>query len=192
MALWELIRASGLVAYVLLTAGVAMGVSVKVRALDWVMKRAWVNEAHQTVSVLALAFTLLHAVAILFNGHAPFTVTQVLVPFSATWRPFAAAMGSVSMWLVGLLVVSSWARSAIGYKTWRAIHFSGFAAWVLAVGHGITAGADSGEAWVQYLYLGSGALVGLLCVFRFLDPQPEKRPAVARVEAVAVGGTAVD
>lgn len=186
MALWELIRASGLIAYMLLSLGVAIGVSIKVRALDWLMKRAWVNETHQTVSVLALTFTLMHVTAILMNSHAPFTITQVLVPFSATWSPLASALGTVSLWLVALLVVSSWARPVIGYKTWRAIHFSGFAAWAMALGHGIAAGTDSSAPWVQYLYLGTFAAVAFLTVFRVLDPKPERKTVPRRTDLADV------
>ena len=51
---WEMIRASGLIAYVLLSVSMIVGIAVRVRALDWLMKRAWVLEGHQTLSVLAL------------------------------------------------------------------------------------------------------------------------------------------
>ncbi len=38
--IWEMIRASGLIAYALLSVSVIVGIAVRVRGLDWLMKRA--------------------------------------------------------------------------------------------------------------------------------------------------------
>jgi sulfoxide reductase heme-binding subunit YedZ len=173
--LWELIRASGLVAYVLLSLAVAIGIAVRVRALDWLMKRAWVFESHQVTSVLSLSFTVLHVVLLLVNGHVRFAVWEILVPGASSWRPLASALGTIGLYLLALLVASSYVRSLIGQKAWRAIHYSAFLAWILALGHGITAGSDSATPWVQYMYLGSGFVVVFLSVFRVLE-----RPGVQR------------
>jgi sulfoxide reductase heme-binding subunit YedZ len=189
VALWELIRASGLLAYVLLSAGVALGIAVRVRALDWIMKRAWAFESHQVLSVLAMAFTIIHVALLLGNSHVPFGVKEILIPFAVAWRPAAAAMGTLALYLVGLLVVSSYIRPLIGQKLWRAIHYGGFVAWVMALAHGITAGSDSGLPWVQYVYLGTGLLVAFLSVFRFLDgsPSPARADGPRKVAAEAAG-----
>jgi predicted ferric reductase len=180
--LWELIRASGFVAYILLSAGVALGVAVRVRALDWLMRRAWVYDFHQVISILALVFTVLHVALLLVNDHVPFNFAGVLLPFSSDWRPLASALGIGSLYLLALLTASSYVRARIGQKTWRAIHYGGFLAWVMALGHGLSAGSDTDSVWVQYLYLGTGSLVGFLTLFRLLEVpgRPATEPSRAR------------
>jgi sulfoxide reductase heme-binding subunit YedZ len=197
VVLWELIRASGLVAYVLLSLAVAVGIAVRVRGLDWLLKRAWVFESHQVTSVLALAFTGLHVVLLLGNRHVPFGAWEILVPGASSWRPFASALGTIGLYLLALLVFSSYVRSLIGQKAWRAIHYSAFLGWIVALVHGIGAGSDSTVAWVQYLYLATGVLVGFLTIFRILEGLPAplpRRPAsnpAASLIVVATDGNPV-
>jgi predicted ferric reductase len=162
---WEFIRASGLAAYTLLTASVALGLSVSTRATDPVSKRAHVNEGHQTVSILAGAMIGLHMVLLLFHDYIRFGVPDILIPFASDWQPLPVAMGIVATYLVVALLVSSAVRSHIGYSAWRTIHYAAFAAWALAAVHGVFSGSDSGSVLVQYLYIGSVAIVMLLLVF---------------------------
>ncbi len=166
--IWEMIRASGLIAYVLLSVSMIVGIAVRLRALDWLMKRAWVLEGHQTLSVLALVFTGGHMVFTLMNQFLPFTVLGILVPFATGWRPVAIALGIVGFYLLAMLTLSSWLRPVIGQKTWRTIHYSGFACWVVALAHGVFSGSDTSVAWVQWMYVVSAAAVGSLIAFRVL------------------------
>jgi sulfoxide reductase heme-binding subunit YedZ len=182
LLLWELIRASGLIAYALLSLAVILGVGVRARAFDWLAKRAWVFEFHQVISVLALAFTALHALLLLGNAHVPFGLMEILVPFTSRWRTGATASGTVALYLLAALVITSYMRARIGEQVWRSVHYSGFLAWGIALFHGVFAGNDSSTVWVQYLYVGTGALVALLTVFRILEttfatspPDPPRR-----------------
>jgi len=187
LAIWQMIRASGLIAYLLLSVSVFMGIAVSVRALDWFTRRAWVLEGHQTLSTLAFAFTAFHVFMLLFNSHVPFGLAEILVPFSANWRPIPSALGTLALYLVALLVVTSYVQPSMPRKLWRAIHYGGFAAWVLAAGHGLFAGSDTGSAWVQYMYLLTVLPVAILIVFRVLtaggrktSPEPSNTLSSAR------------
>jgi sulfoxide reductase heme-binding subunit YedZ len=169
---WEMIRASGLIAYVLLSVSMIVGIAVRVRALDWLMKRAWVLEGHQMLSILALIFTASHMTFTLMNQYVPFSLAGILVPFASGWRPAATVLGIVAFYLLVLLTFSSWLRPVIGQKAWRTIHYSAFAVWVMALGHGVFAGSDTSVPWVQWMYLLSAAAVGFLIVFRVLTARP--------------------
>ncbi len=179
---WELIRASGISAVILLTVAVSMGISVNVRALDSLMKRAWVNEAHQFVALLAVVFTLSHLVLVVANRHVPISLGESLIPLSSSWRPSALALGTMSLYLSSLLVLSSYFKALIGHRAWRLIHYAGFAGWGAAIAHGLTAGSDTGLVWMQYLYLLAFAAVMFLTVFRILAPTRTAR----QVESVSL------
>jgi predicted ferric reductase len=182
--IWEFIRASGITAVVLLTVAVAMGISVNVRALDALMKRAWVHEAHGFISLLSLAMMLLHVVLVVVNQHVPMSLAESLVPGVADWKPAALALGIAGLYLSAVLTLSSYLKPAIGHRTWRAIHYGGFLGWAAAMLHGVTAGSDADVVWLQYLYLASLAGVIFLTAFRVLAPS--RRVAAAAV-TVAVG-----
>jgi len=119
-----------------------------------------------------------HVPLVLLNSHVPFGIADVLVPFASSWEPLAVAMGVAAMYLVVLLVASSWARPYIGQKTWRSLHYSSFLAWLAALGHGVFAGTDAGVDWVFFLYLGTAAAVAFMLAYRVLIP-PVPAPAEA-------------
>lgn len=168
LLIWEGIRAAGLLAYTLLSLGVVLGLATRTRAFDALLRRGWVNELHQSLSVASLASVAGHVAFILLNTHEPFSLSAVFVPFASAWQPLAVTMGVVSMYLAALLVASSWLRPRIGQKTWRAIHYAGFGARGLALTHGLLAGTDTQATWVLWLYATSAVTVGLLLAYRVL------------------------
>lgn len=174
LLVWEMIRGSGLTAFALLSLSIFMGIAIRVRALDFLVGRGWVFELHQTISVLSLAFTAFHLALVLLHDYVPFSPVEAFLPFASDWRPAASALGTISLYLLVLLTGSSRLRPAIGFKTWRAIHFGGFLAWPVAMLHGVTAGSDAGVAWVQYLYIGAGAMFVFLVTLRVLTPSAAK------------------
>ena len=179
LLIWESIRAAGLLAYSLLALSVILGLGIRTRAFDAFFKRGWVNEFHQSLSVAAFVSVVIHVVLVLLNSHVRFSLVEVFVPFTSAWEPLAVTMGVLGMYLVALLVLSSWARPIIGQKTWRALHYSSFFAWLSALGHGIFAGTDAGVSWVFYLYLGSAAAVAFMFAYRLLAP-PSQQSAPAQ------------
>ena len=179
LLLWQLIRSAGILSYVLLSASVVMGVGLKARILEPLLKRPWAYELHSALSAASLLTLVLHVVLVVANPHVNFGLPDVLVPFSSSWRPVAVAMGIGSMYLMGLLALSTRLRPLIGQRAWRAIHYSSFLAWLMALVHGVDAGSDSGLPWVQGLYLGTVALVFFMVVYRILLPAPPREPSVS-------------
>jgi predicted ferric reductase len=176
MVVWEMIRASGLVAFILVSTSVFLGIAVKTRTLDKLMLRALVFEAHRTLSLLAVAFVVLHVLLLLANRHVSFTLAAVLLPFASSWRPVAVALGTFSLYLTAALVASFYVRRFIGHKTWRLMHYLSFVVWVMALTHGIMAGSDVSTTWVQFLYLAAGCAIGFMLILRLLSPS-KTRPA---------------
>ncbi|HLF79459.1 MAG TPA: hypothetical protein VJB57_18410 [Dehalococcoidia bacterium] len=178
LVLWQLIRSAGLLTYLLLSAAVIMGVALKARAFDQFLKRPWVYELHNSLSVAALATLCLHVVLVLANAHVGFGLSDVLIPFASKWRTLPIALGVLSMYLVSLLVASTRLRPLIGQKAWRSIHYGSFLAWVLALVHSVDAGTDSSLPWVQGIYLVTTAAVFMLVAYRILQPLPPKESSV--------------
>jgi sulfoxide reductase heme-binding subunit YedZ len=70
----------------------------------------------------------------------------------------------------GLVIVllSSWLRRYIKYTSWRALHYTSFAVFLLVTLHGVLAGSDSGEPWMILVYLGATVAVILMTLGRIL------------------------
>jgi predicted ferric reductase len=165
---WYIIRGSGTIAYGMLAAAVLLGLLITNRALPSGRPRVDLYEVHILIALLALAFTVVHGVALLLDSYIGFTRSQMIVPFTSDFRPVAVALGIFAFYLSLMVYVSFWARKYIGYRAWRALHFSSFGAFILAALHGLLSGADSGTWWMTGVYAISIAAVVALTFRRVM------------------------
>jgi len=103
---------------------------------------------------------------------------QLVVPGTAPYRPLATAAGIVAAELLAALAVTNQLRQRIPHHLWRRAHYLNFAVWLLALVHGLTAGADTGTAWAEIFYTLCAASVAGLTVWRLLGPSAPPRAAL--------------
>ncbi|MBK6663076.1 MAG: hypothetical protein IPG47_10130 [Thermoflexaceae bacterium] len=115
---WFLSRASGLVAFALLSASVILGLLLSTRTAKELMPARIAADLHTFLSVLTLVFLGLHGGALLFDGFFHFTPLSLLVPFASPYEP---------LW-TGLGVIGGWGR-----QSWRRA-FGCAGAWVTRLG----------------------------------------------------------
>jgi predicted ferric reductase len=151
---WYVMRASGMMAWALLTLTVLWGA---VASSKFVRKgRRWVLDMHPFLASLGLAMLILHIVAAVLDSYAGVSLVAVFVPFTATWNPIAIALGVVSLWGIGVVQVTSWLRRKMRRNTWSLVHQSSYvAAWTMAL-HALTAGSDVSRPAVA---LGAAVLI---------------------------------
>lgn len=169
---WEVARVGGLVAYVLLTASVALGLllSLKVNSERW--PRFITNGLHQFVTVVALVFTGIHSLAVLLDPFTGFTPAEVLVPLVAHYRPLWIAMGIAAAYLLVAVWASEYVRGWVGYAWWRRFHYLSFAVFLLGTLHGLGTGSDTAQPWALAMYGVAGGLVTLLLAWRLVSAIP--------------------
>lgn len=142
--LWYLTRATGIVALVLLTAVVVMGV---LTTRGWT-RPGWprfVSQAvHRNLSLFCLLLIGLHIVTTVTDGFVPIGYLDSVVPFRSPYRTLWLGLGALSFDLLLVLGLTSAVRHRIGHRTWRAVHWAAYASWPLAVVHGLGTGTDSG------------------------------------------------
>lgn len=187
-AAWLISRASGLAAFALLTGSMIFGLLISSKAADKSMSRLTVFTVHQFLSVLSLAFLVVHGGSLLFDGFFHFTVFDLVVPFLSPYEPLMVGLGIVAAWLAAAVTGSFWARKYIGQKAWRKLHFASFAAFVLSWFHGITAGTDTQLVPVTMLYAVSMSVVLALLTYRIAKARDKKsvntnQPAPVRLAA---------
>ena len=177
---WYLGRASGFVAFALLLSSVLLGLGVSSRVFDGWLVRPWVFDMHQFLSVFSVVAMLFHALVLLPDPYAQFSVVNLFVPFASPYRPFAVGLGAIALYGSAIVVASTYAKRWLGQRGWRALHYASFLLFIAAVAHGVIAGTDSGEAWAQVVYLGGGLAVLFLTFFRILAARNQAKPARPR------------
>ena len=169
--LWYFTRAAAVAAYIFLTLTVTLGL-VRSMLRSGRARSPWLfwlsDETHQFLAVLMAGFVAIHLLALLFDPLIPFSLANLLVPLDEPYRPVAAGLGVLSLYGLGLVLLTSWGRKRLSHGAWRTLHFLSFPTFVLVTLHGILAGTDTSQPWMLLLYLGAGALFGFLVVLRFL------------------------
>jgi predicted ferric reductase len=167
-AFWYLSRSAGLVAYALLWLNVVAGLLLSGRLLRQVLAPALIAQIHQTLSVSALGFALFHGLVLLGDRYAGLSLMNLLVPFSGTFHPLTMAGGQLSAALLAILLISSGLRKTLGNRAWRALHYTAFGAYWLALAHAVALGSDSMRPAVGLFYGVTGICVLWLTTARIL------------------------
>lgn len=162
---WFITRSAGIMAYLLLWLATVWGLAVAAKPLDRILPRLFTFDAHEFLSLLALGFTAVHVVALLFDSYDPFSIIQLFIPFAATYRPVWTALGIVGLDLAVLATVTFYLRQRIGFKTFRVLHYASFISYLGATLHGIFSGTDSALAASQLMYLETALVVVLLTIY---------------------------
>ncbi|MFV0257707.1 MAG: ferric reductase-like transmembrane domain-containing protein [Acidimicrobiales bacterium] len=174
---WFVARASGIVAWALLTGTVLAGVLIPGR-LSARQRPAWFLDLHRWLGGLTLGFVALHLVALLADSYVTFTVWSLVVPLASPWKPVPVALGVVALWALAAVESTSLAMRRLPRRWWRRIHLCSYAAFFLTSLHGTFAGADAANPAYQLLSLVSLAAVVFATVFRVMTRRPA-RPAPA-------------
>ena len=156
---WYAARAAGIVAYLLLTAVVSVGVGLAGRMNGKRWPRFAVEDVHRFGGILVGTFIAIHVATIAIDSYLPFTLTQLAVPLTDGYRPIWTALGIVAAELLLALAVANRLRRRIPHSWWRTSHYLNFAVWLGATGHGIGAGSDRSAPWMIAIYAVSTALV---------------------------------
>jgi len=177
---WYVARSAGIVAYLLLSTSVVVGVLMSARAkLAW--PRFAVEEVHRFLAILTGVFLALHGIALLADRVVPISIVQLVIPFQTAYRPLGVGLGVTSALLLLAVALSNLVRKRLPYRLWRRIHYVTIAVWLTATAHGLLSGTDRQDFWFMALVGVAVCSVGLAFLGRF----------ARTVSAGAVGGVAV-
>jgi Ferric reductase like transmembrane component len=149
--LWYATRATGVMALVLLTATVVLGVAGTARFATPRCPRMITAQLHRNLSLLAVAFVGAHIVTTVLDPYAPIGWIAAVVPFASPYRTFWLGLGTVAFDMLLAVMVTSLLRARLGYGAWRAVHWLGYACWPVALWHGLGTGTDSKLSWLLVL-----------------------------------------
>jgi predicted ferric reductase len=176
---WYLGRAGGFVAYGVLLVSVLLGASVSSRLFDGLLNRAWVYELHKFLSLFLILAVLFHALIMLPDPYAKFTVKQLLVPFQSHFKPIPTTVGIFALYGIVLIGLSFYVTRLIGQRAWRLLHYLTFLIFVGGTAHAIWTGTDSQTLGARLFFVTSFLGVLFLIFYRTLASRSQQKRATA-------------
>jgi sulfoxide reductase heme-binding subunit YedZ len=169
---WYAARGAGLVAYLLLSAVVALGTTLARRRELPLWPRFALEDVHRFGGLLVGAFVSIHVVTIAIDAYLPFSLASIVVPFTERYRPIWVGLGIVAAEVLLALAVTNHYRERLPYRFWRRAHYLNLAVWAAATVHGIASGTDRSAVWLLAVYAPATALVAGLLARRLVGTVP--------------------
>jgi methionine sulfoxide reductase heme-binding subunit len=165
---WYAARAAGIVALVLLSTVVALGIGLADKKRPLPLARFAVEDVHRFLGLLTGAFIAVHVLTIAIDAYLPFSPVQIVVPLLARYRPLWTGLGIAAAELLVALAVANHYRTRMPYRFWRRSHYLNFAVWSAAIIHSLGTGTDSHARWAIVTYVALIVLVLTLAARRAL------------------------
>jgi len=134
----------GLIAVGIFTAQILLGLLLSVGynpLRQWPRQRVKLFTFHNWLGYIGLATAATHALILLTvpsRSDAPaFRVFDLLVPIWSPVQPFTNTLGATAFYLVAFVVITSYFRRLYAHHTWKALHYTAYAAAAVFFVHGI-------------------------------------------------------
>lgn len=170
--MWFLSRATGIVALVLLTGILVLGMLLsRVRAAHSTAPTI-VMALHRWLSLGMIAFLAAHIVTAVAEGFVDIGWLAVVVPFVAGYEPLLIGFGAIAVDLVVAIVVTSLVRHRIPERLWARIHMLAYAMWPLGLVHGYFLGTAD-QPLLRGVTIACGVVGLASIVWRVLGDNPD-------------------
>jgi ferredoxin-NADP reductase/DMSO/TMAO reductase YedYZ heme-binding membrane subunit len=148
---WYVTRASAIIAWVLLTLAVVWGILLSTRLLRKVDNPSWLQDLHRYLGGLSIVMVLLHMVTLMFDGWLHFSLSNILLPFSTTYRALPVALGIIAFYLLLAVQGTSLMMRWLPRKFWRGVHYASYLSLLLVSFHAGWSGTDVTAGWYRTL-----------------------------------------
>ena len=174
--IWYLMRGSGVVALILFTIVVVLGIATTRRFGTTRLPRFVTLGVHRSVSLLAVVFLGIHIVTALADSYAKVGIAQALLPLPSAKYGLWLGMGALSLDLLVAVIVTSLLRHRMSQRVWKGVHWLAYASWPLAFAHSVGIGTDKAAGWFLDTGIACAGLIVAALVWRLLalrSPYPK-------------------
>jgi sulfoxide reductase heme-binding subunit YedZ len=173
---WIASRASGIVALLLVTISVGIGLTMSAKLLRKRGLGPKLTAIHEQTALAGLIAIGVHAVTLLGDPWLHPSLAGISVPFVMGYRTFFTGLGIIGAWLAALLGLSFYFRRSIGAALWRKAHRATVVVYVLGLVHAIGAGTDASTAWLRWFMALTAIPIAGLFLRRVLGRKPTPLP----------------
>ena len=182
-AFWYASRATGIVALLLLTAVLVLGILVNRQGRVPGLPRFAVTDIHRNLSLLSVAFIAAHILTAVLDTYVHIPLISAVVPFTSGYERLWLGLGAVSLDIMAAMIVTSLLRGRMNRVLWRAVHVLAYASWPVAFAHSIGSSQDLQQGWPLDVAIGCAAIVAAAVVWR-LAHAARQVPRAGRVASV--------
>ena len=150
-ALWALGRGSGVVALVMFTVAMVIGIAARSGRPVPGLGRFGISDLHRTAALTGTGLVAVHLTSLLADPYAQLKLVDFLMPFLAAYRPLWLGLGTLAVDTLVVVTVVSLLRQRVGPRVFRIVHWATYALWPVAVLHALGSGTDAATAWFRAL-----------------------------------------
>ena len=164
--LWYASRATGVVALLLMTAVLLLGLLVTRQGRLPGLPRFAVTGLHRNLSLVAVVFVVLHVLTAVLDSYVHIPLISAVVPLASSYERLALGLGAVSLDIMIAVIVTSLLRRHLSRRLWRAVHLLAYVSWPVAWLHSITSSTDLRHGWLFLTAVGCALLVVIAVLWR--------------------------
>lgn len=172
---WLASRASGLVALILITASVFLGLTMSGKVMRRPGFAKKLLAVHEQTALAGLVAIAVHGISLLGDPWLHPGVAGVAVPFVLGFKTAFTGLGIIAGYLAALLGLSYYVRRRIGARLWRKAHRATVVVYLLGLTHAIGAGSDASAIWFRWWVILTTPVIGGLFVYRVLSGRAKKQ-----------------
>lgn len=162
MRVWLAARATGIVALVLLTAIVVLGVVLShPHQPQWKTAKA-VFPWHESLWIFVIAFLVIHVLSLVVDKYAGVGIGGALVPGLSTYRSVPVALGVIGLYALVITALTARYTKLLPRGLWLKLHRLSAVVLGLAWAHGVLAGTDTDAIRPLYWLTGVSVLVAVM------------------------------
>jgi len=180
---WITSRAAGIVALVLASLAVSLGLLMSTKLLK--KRGPDLLAAHEVLSLSTIVAIVVHGVALLGDQYLHPSILDISVPFVSSYKTVWTTLGIIGAWGLVLLGLSYYARRRIGSARWRKLHRLTALMWLAGLVHALGEGTDAGQVWFLAMIALVAAPALMLLSARMLDRRGSGREQRPRPSAAA-------
>jgi predicted ferric reductase len=138
---------------------------------------------HNISGYIALALAIIHPVVLLFDKKSKFRVIDLLYPVHSPSQPLDNSIGAIALYIVALVVVTSYLRIRLGRRLWKSFHFTVYLAAAALFWHSLFTDPALKNSPIDYLDGGKLFIeacllaIAILAVLRYRHAQQKRRQA---------------
>lgn len=191
---WIVSRSSGIVAFVLITISVFLGLTMAGKPVRDPQFTKNLRAVHEQTALAGLVAIVIHGFAIFADPWLKPGITGVAIPFALSIHTFWTGLGVIAGYMAMMLGLSFYLRRQIGARLWRKAHRATIAVYVLGLFHALGAGSDTGSMIFLVFAFGSAVPIAILFVYRLgaARRNSERRRQAVRARTRATGRAVYD
>lgn len=173
-ALWALGRGTGVVALVMFTLSIVLGIVTRSGRPLPGLGRFGAAELHRTAALTGTGLVLAHVASLYFDPYAQLRLVDFVVPFLGAVKPLWLGLGTLAVDLLAVVTVVSLLRHRVGPRVFRAVHWATYLLWPVALLHALGNGTDATSPWMIGLAAVSVGAVVSAVTWRLLPSYAER------------------